>query len=186
MTVSQPEETKPVVKHKKSAETAAGDTDASDEVFVVNRDGKPAQATVSAVPASSAPKKTATMEPEPPAPIAPAQGENLAALHFPGTSVQPSLAPKLSTGTSGGKLIRRVEPIYPDAAKVRRIQGEVVLSAHIGADGIVKGVRAVKGNPVLLGAATQAVKQWRYQPMTLNGTPIEMETTITVQFKMPN
>jgi len=89
----------------------------------------------------------------------------------------------------GGKveeasLINRVVPQYPPLAKSTRIQGQVVLSAVIGTDGAIKELKAVSGHPLLVPAALAAVKQWRYKPLILDGDPVEVDTTITVNFTL--
>jgi len=80
------------------------------------------------------------------------------------------------------KLTARIQPIYPPIAVQTRIQGDVVLHAVIGKDGSVAELEVVSGHPLLLRAALDAVRQWRYQPTLLNGEPVEVETTITVSF----
>lgn len=85
-----------------------------------------------------------------------------------------------------GSLIRRVEPTYPPLARSARIQGSVVLFASIGSDGTMQNLRVLSGHPLLVGAAVDAVKQWRYRPYILNGEPIEVETEITVNFVLGN
>lgn len=81
-----------------------------------------------------------------------------------------------------GSLIRKVEPRYPPLAIVARIQGPVVLEAVISKAGTIENLRLVSGNPMLAGAALDAVSQWRYRPYILNGDVIEVETEITVNF----
>lgn len=83
-----------------------------------------------------------------------------------------------------GNLVRRVEPIYPTSARIARIQGQVVLQAIIDRDGRIAQLKASSGNPLLIGAAIDAVRQWRYRPYVLNGYPIEVETQITVNFTL--
>jgi len=80
------------------------------------------------------------------------------------------------------KIISRPDPVYPDWLRRAGIQGEVVLQAIISADGHVIELQMASGNPMLAQAALDAVKQWRYQPTLLNGQPVEVETTITVDF----
>jgi protein TonB len=82
------------------------------------------------------------------------------------------------------RLVHRVEPEYPAAAKFLRISGTVELRARIGTDGSVRELEVVGGNPILAKAARDAVQQWRYQPTRLNGQPVEVETYITVNFVM--
>jgi len=85
-----------------------------------------------------------------------------------------------------GSLIRRVEPAYPPLAKAARIQGPVVLEAVISKAGAIENLQLISGHPMLAGAAIDAVRQWRYKPYILNGEAIEVETQITVNFKLSN
>jgi protein TonB len=82
------------------------------------------------------------------------------------------------------QLIYRVEPVYPQAAKQMGAQGIVSLSALIGKDGKVRDLKAVSGHPLLVQAAEDAVKQWVYRPTLLNGEPVEVQTTIDVNFTL--
>jgi len=66
-----------------------------------------------------------------------------------------------------------------------RKQGTVLLSAVIGKNGSISDTKLIKGDPLLFQAALVAVKQWKYKPYTLNGQPIEVETQISVNFKLP-
>ncbi len=84
---------------------------------------------------------------------------------------------------TGGKLLSRVNPVYPSAAM--GLYGEVTLKAMINKEGRVTGVNVVKGPAALAQAAAAAVRRWRYQPFMLNGSPIEVENTIVVNFKAP-
>ncbi len=81
-----------------------------------------------------------------------------------------------------GYLVHRVQPIYPALARSARIQGPVELHAIIGRDGMVENLRVLSGHPMLVAAAVEAVRQWRYRPYILNGEPVEVETQITVNF----
>lgn len=81
-----------------------------------------------------------------------------------------------------GSLIRRVKPSYPPLARNARIQGPVVLFAVISRAGTIDNLRVVSGHPLLVPAAIEAVRQWRYRPYILNSEPIEVETQITVNF----
>jgi periplasmic protein TonB len=83
-----------------------------------------------------------------------------------------------------GRLLQKIQPIYPPPAKLAHIQGEVVLTALIARDGTVEGLRAISGHPLLIPAALQAVSQWRYKPYILNGSATEVETTIRVNFRL--
>ena len=79
-------------------------------------------------------------------------------------------------------LIRQVRPRYPARAKQVRIQGTVILEATISKQGSVENLRVVKGHPLLIQRALDAVKQWRYKPTVLNGVPVEGINRITVNF----
>ena len=92
-----------------------------------------------------------------------------------------ALSPEVAEST----LITRVEPEYPDEARSKGLQGAVVLDLHIAKDGTVTGVDVVTGQPVLAEAATAAVKQWRFQPHTINGSRVEMQTRIALRFALP-
>jgi protein TonB len=81
-------------------------------------------------------------------------------------------------------LIRKVTPLYPPLAKQARIQGVVRFTAIIGKDGTIQNLQLVSGHPLLVEAAKQAVSQWQYKPTLLNGDPVEVVTTIEVNFTL--
>ena len=81
-------------------------------------------------------------------------------------------------------VLHKVEPAYPKIALGARIAGIVLLKAVIGKDGDIKELQVVSGHPILVPAAIDAVKQWRYRPYLLNGEPVEVETNITVTFQI--
>jgi periplasmic protein TonB len=83
-----------------------------------------------------------------------------------------------------GSLIHSVQPVYPALARTAHIQGSVVLTAVISKAGTMDDVRVVRGHPMLVGAAVDAVSQWRYRPYILNNEAIEVETQITVNFTL--
>jgi TonB family protein len=82
------------------------------------------------------------------------------------------------------KLLRKVTPEYPAVAKAARIQGTVVLEAIIGKDGRVGDLRTLSGPTPFIQAATDAVRQWTYEPYLLDGEPVEVETHINVVFML--
>jgi TonB family protein len=83
------------------------------------------------------------------------------------------------------KLIRQVKPSYPEQAKAQGIEGVVVLSAVVQKDGTVGNVTVMSGaHPLLAAEAENAVRQWRYQPSRLNGEPVEIVTTLEVDFRL--
>jgi protein TonB len=83
-----------------------------------------------------------------------------------------------------GSLVRKVQPVYPPLARSARIQGTVVLQAVISKQGMIENLTTVTGHPMLVQAAVDAVRQWRYRPYMLNGEPVEVETQITVNFSL--
>ncbi len=91
---------------------------------------------------------------------------------------------RVSQGVTQGLLIHKVQPEYPPLARQARIQGVVILQAVIGKDGSITGLHIVSGHPMLAPAALAAVKEWRYKPYILNGEPVEVETTINVNFTL--
>ena len=105
----------------------------------------------------------------------------------------PALEPKKVSDTSpirvGGhaeeaNLIHKVMPVYPPLAKSARVQGSVEFTALISKEGAIEDLQVVHGHPLLIGAAKDAVLQWRYRPTMLNGSPVEVVTAITVNFTL--
>jgi protein TonB len=91
---------------------------------------------------------------------------------------------RVSQGVSQGLLVHQVKPAYPPLARQARIQGTVVLQAVISKDGSIANLHLISGHPMLAPAAIDAVKQWKYKPYFLNGEPVEVETTINVNFTL--
>jgi len=91
---------------------------------------------------------------------------------------------RISQGVTEGRLIQKIQPEYPPIARAARIQGQVVLSAVISKTGEIQNLVLVSGHPMLVPAAIKAVQQFRYRPFLLNGEPVEVETTITVNFQL--
>jgi TonB family protein len=82
-----------------------------------------------------------------------------------------------------GRLIHKIEPIYPEAARRAKIQGVVELDVLIGSDGNVVDVRAISGPDELTSAAVDAVKWWRFQPYLVKGQAAQVKTTLAVDFR---
>ncbi len=82
------------------------------------------------------------------------------------------------------KLIHQKKPEYPPEAREKGIQGEVVLHATIDKDGNVTDISVISGPPLLLKAAIDAVKKWKYKPALRGSQPIEITMTISVEFKL--
>jgi protein TonB len=91
---------------------------------------------------------------------------------------------RMSEPVQEARLVHRVLPEYPVLAKMARQEGTVVLRAIIGRDGRIREIEVVSGAPQFVKAATDAVAEWRYQPTLLNGEPVEVETLITVVFRL--
>jgi len=82
------------------------------------------------------------------------------------------------------KKLKNVAPVYPDIAKQARVQGVVILECTISPQGKVTDVKVLRGIPLLDSAAVDAVKQWVYTPTLLNGVPVPVIMTVTVNFKL--
>ena len=82
------------------------------------------------------------------------------------------------------KKLKAVNPVYPDIAKQARVQGVVILECTISPQGKVTNVTVLRGIPLLDAAAIEAVKQWVYTPTLLNGVPVPVIMTVTVNFKL--
>ena len=91
---------------------------------------------------------------------------------------------RVSQGVTSGLLIVHPQPTYPPLAKQARISGAVVLQAEISKDGSIQNLHVISGHPMLIQNALEAVKRWKYKPYILNGEPVEVETTITVNFTL--
>ncbi len=83
-----------------------------------------------------------------------------------------------------GNIAYQVQPRYPRVAQAAGIQGTVQLRAIVSRTGTIENLTVVSGHSMLVAAAVEAVKQWRYRPYMLNGEPIEVETEITVNFML--
>ena len=93
---------------------------------------------------------------------------------------------RVSQGVMEGLVLKRVQPRYPSQALQMRIQGPVQLQATISKTGDIQNLKVVSGDSVLGRAAVEAVRQWKYKPYYLNGDPVQIETQILVNFKLPN
>jgi protein TonB len=91
----------------------------------------------------------------------------------------------VSQGVSQGLLTKKVQPIYPRNALSMHIEGSVEVMATISKTGDISHVKVLSGDGQLAKAATDAVKQWKYKPYLLNGDPVEIQTQITINFKLP-
>lgn len=91
---------------------------------------------------------------------------------------------RVSSGVAQGLRTHTVDPKYPREARDKGIYGDVILHATIDTKGKIASIRPVLGDPILVKAAIDAVKQWRYRPYVFNGEPVEVETTVKIQFHM--
>jgi protein TonB len=82
------------------------------------------------------------------------------------------------------KKLKNIAPVYPDIAKQARVQGVVILECTISPQGKVTDVKVLRGIPLLDAAAIEAVKQWVYSPTLLNGVPVPVIMTVTVNFRL--
>jgi periplasmic protein TonB len=96
----------------------------------------------------------------------------------------PQQAVRVGGNIKEPKKLRSVNPNYPDIAKQARVQGVVILECTISPQGKVTNVTVLRGIPLLNDAAMEAVKQWVYTPTLLNGVPVPVIMTVTVNFKL--
>ena len=136
------------------------------------------------------PKPVQPAQVDAPDPMAAATGstdKNIAGIVTSGITiakpVQQSL--RVSQGVLQGQIINKVPPRYPANAIRMRIEGGVSIGATITKDGDVINVKQLSGDKSLGAAAVDAVKQWKYKPYMLDGHPVEIQTTISVDFKLP-
>jgi len=92
--------------------------------------------------------------------------------------------PRISEAVMRGLRTQKIDPVYPSTALQAGIQGFVLLNVRIDKDGNVADVTLVGGHPLLVQAAIDAVKQWKYQPFLLNGAPADVETTVRLRFDL--
>jgi periplasmic protein TonB len=102
-----------------------------------------------------------------------------------GSDVKPEIKRVVSQLTEA-QLVNRVEPVYPKPAMLAGVQGTVQLHAIIARNGKIESLELISGHPLLVRAALDAVRQWRYRPYYLNGEAVEVETFITVNFRREN
>jgi periplasmic protein TonB len=100
----------------------------------------------------------------------------------------PPLAPpqpvRIGGVISAPELLHRVEPIYPDIAVMAKVTGTVILEAVVATDGTVESVKVLRPVKFLEQASIDAVKQWRYKPLILNGVPTPFVLTVTLTFSI--
>jgi TonB family protein len=106
--------------------------------------------------------------------------------HAQGDSATPAKRVKLGGEVESSKIITKVQPLYPEAAKSAGISGTVNLHAIIGMDGVPLSLQVINTdvNPDLARSSIEAVSKWRYSPTLLNGQPIEVDTNITIVYSL--
>ena len=107
----------------------------------------------------------------------------------PGYGVQndndPHATVRIGAAVAAANLIERVDPEYPPLAQAARIQGSVEFNAVIGENGSVKSLQLVRGHPLLINAAKEAILQWKYRPTLLNGNAVSVIAPVIVTFGAP-
>ena len=161
---------------KRSAEKAA---------VAKNMDKPPSPGSTVTVPntdqANSAAPKRAAVQPPPGGLIVTQNGKVIYR-----AAPSPNETPSRVRTPAPNRLLHRVDPKYPELAKSQHIQGAVELEAQVLGDGTVGNVAVLRGDPLLAEAASSAVKQWKYQPYSVNGRQVERQERITVKFSLPS
>lgn len=92
---------------------------------------------------------------------------------------------RIGGGVQAGNLLSHANPTYPQLARATRVEGSVVMQATIAEDGTIKDLKVItSSSPLLLTGVLDTVKTWRYKPTLLNNEPVEVITTITVNFSL--
>jgi protein TonB len=128
-----------------------------------------------------APPVVVTVSPAQMMPVSASQSQ----LATPTGTEQFSEPVSISEDAERALLVHTVNPVYPPEAAAQKLHGAVVLQARVGRDGNVEDLKIVRGYFVLGKAAIAAVKQWHFQPYTLNGHPAATQTQITINFTYP-
>jgi protein TonB len=99
-------------------------------------------------------------------------------------AVRPAAAVPVGALVTPPVKIRDVSPIYPEAARLARVEGYVIIEAVIGVGGDVQETKVLRPHPLLTEAAVAAVRQWKYTPTLLGGRPVPVIMTVTVNFTL--
>ena len=117
-------------------------------------------------------------------------GNPLSSVLGPGTGTRVVPTPThtgplhISTGVSAGLLLAPIQPIYPPIARAAHVGGTVIVQAIISRSGQITSAHVISGPAMLSGAALDAVRNAHYRPFLLNGTPTEVDTTISINFRL--
>jgi len=144
-------------KHRQAKPDSTGDSDSVVEASSTTRIATTKLATAKLAPTKLATTKTASSQS---VWLAPAQAES--------------------------RLVSRTEPQYPPAALASHRAGNVVLEVQVAEDGSVSSIRTLSGDPLLAAAATEAVRNWRYQPYRQHDHSARFQTDVTLSFALPN
>ncbi|SNT20383.1 TonB family C-terminal domain-containing protein [Granulicella rosea] len=99
-----------------------------------------------------------------------------------GSTLSGSRTIRVSGGVLQGMSLTKVQPRYPAEAREAHVSGSVVLAVVIGKDGLIRKVEPISGPDMLRASAVESVRQWTYRPYLLNGEPIEVNSTVTVNY----
>jgi TonB family protein len=113
-----------------------------------------------------------------------ADGKRIANGESPSNLDAPPSAVRIGAKVAEANLLTKVDPIYPPLAEAARVQGTVEFTATIGETGKVINLQLVRGHPLLVNAAKEAVLQWKYRPTLLNGQPVTIVTSVIVDFTL--
>lgn len=97
----------------------------------------------------------------------------------------PKAMPRISAAEAESRLMKKVDPVYSQMARLAHVQGEVVLNIVVSSEGKVVDVRELGGHPILIQAAIDAVNQWQYKPYLVHGEPQAVATIVHVKFTFP-
>jgi protein TonB len=121
------------------------------------------------------------------APINMAIGDSIHQPHIVVVPAHASQGPvRISSGVSAGMLITPIRAVYPEIARAARVEGTVIVEATISRTGTIESLRVVNGPAMLQRAALDAIRAARYEPYRLNNSPIEVQTIISVNFRLGN
>jgi len=191
-TASTPKPTESAAS-KTNAATAAPKTAASNvssppSIAAVGSSPSPNANPPAAQPTVRPDASSPASQPKPPAGAEIVKGTvSVSASPFPSIRVPPELKSQISKQGASlqiGRLLSRVEPAYPEDAERQRIEGVVKLHAIIARDGSIQDIDQMSGPPLLVAAAANAVREWRYKPTSLDGQPVEATESVTVTFRL--
>ena len=125
---------------------------------------------------------SAPSESEPSIDVSSSNAAPLGSLSTPHRS-EPAAPIPIGGDVKPAKLLKSVQPIYPQMARTQHVSGNVQIDALIDADGNVSAMKVLSGPALLRDAALQSLKQWKYQPAELDGKPTSMHLTVVLQFR---